>query len=202
MSEEPENEHISFELTKGELLPPLQKRIVLHLAKNEPQTVNETVKSLNGSYKSFWVAFNKLEKKQVIKKLTVKSYRGQEFPRFWLTSAGVLIALFSGVGFEILLEKTLKMYPTDKNLPVILELTPILGTEAFKIAFLTLLKKGKLEEKDLMMIITAEMQSDFDGKQPEDIIAVLKKYPEAYENTKKYARKACEKIEKLDSLFK
>jgi hypothetical protein len=202
MSENTEQKHISFELNKGEFLPPLQKRIVLHLAKNRPQTINETVKSLRGSYKSTWLAFNTLEEKQVIKKMGVKYYRGQDFPCFWLTSAGVLISLFAGISFEVLLEKTLKMYPDDKNLPIILELSPIFGIEPFKIAFSTLLKKGKLEEKDFMMIVTAEMQSDFDGKQPEDIIAVLKKHPVAYENTKQYARKALEKISKLDSLFK
>jgi hypothetical protein len=179
----------------------LQKRIILHLAKNEPQTINETVKSLTGSYKSFWVAFNKLKNKQIIKKIDVKPYRGQEYPRFWLTSAGVLVALFGGISFKVLLEKTFKIYPNDRNLQIILELSPIFGIEPFKIAFLTLLKKGKLEEKDLMMIVTAEMQSDFDGKRPEDIIAVLKKHPAAYENTKEYARKAREKIDKLDSLF-
>ena len=202
MSEGKEKEHTSFELGKKDLLPPLQKKIVLYLAKTEPQTINKAVKAMGGQYKSCWLAFNKLEQKQVIKKIDVKSYHGQEFDRFWLTSAGVLVALFEGISFELLLEKTSEIYPDDIKLQIILELAPLLGVEVFKIAFLALLKKGKLEEEDLMMIVTTEMQRDFDGVQPEDVINVLKKHPVAYENTKKYTRKAREKIEKLNSLFK
>src|SRR4030065_1363260 len=184
MSEKQRKEHMSFEYPKGEILPPLQKRITIHLAKSGSQTINETVKSLNGSYKSFWISFNKLESKQVIKKIDVKSYRGQEYPRFWLTPAGVLIALFEGIDFEVLLDQTLKMYPEDKNIQILLELSPIFGIEVFRIAFSALLKKGKLEEEDLAMIVTAELQSpeaqsDFGGRRPEDILAILKKHPEA-----------------------
>jgi hypothetical protein len=207
MKQKGNQKHMSLGLFKGDILPPLQKKIVLHLAKSEPQTINETVTALKGNYKSSWIAFNKLEEKQIIQKTDTKSYRGREYPRFWLTPTGVLIALFEGINFEVLLERTLKMYPDDKNIQILLELSPVFGTEVFKLAFLTILKKGKLDEDDLTMIVTAELnspeaQSDFGGRRPEDILAILKKHPVAYENTKKYARRAREKIEKLDSLFK
>jgi hypothetical protein len=86
-------------------------------------------------------------------------------------------------------------------------MSPVFGTEVFKFAFLSILKKGKLDEDDLTMIVTAELnspeaQSDFGGRRPEDILAILKKHPIAYENTKKYAKRAREKMNKLDSLFK
>ena len=202
MSEGKGKEHISFELGKKDLLPPLQKKITLHLAQTEPKTINETKKALKGQYKSCWIAFDSLEKKQIIKKIDVKSYHGQEYPRFWLTSAGVLVALFEGINFELLLEKTSEIYPEDKNLQIILELAPLLGVEVFKLAFLTLLEKGKLERDDLMMLVIAEMQNDLSGVEPDDIISVLKKHPTAYENTKKYTKTALEKMKKLDSLFK
>jgi hypothetical protein len=207
MKRKGKQEHMSLGLVKGDILPPLQKKIALHLAKSEPQTINETVTALKGSYKSSWLAFNKLEEKQIITKIDTKSYRGREYPRFWLTPAGVLIALFEGISFDVLLERTLKMYPDDKNIQILLELSPVFGTEVFKLAFLTILKKGKLDEDDLTMIVTAELnspeaQSDFGGRRPEDILAILKKHPVAYENTKKYARRAREKMDKLDSLFK
>jgi hypothetical protein len=207
MSRKGKQEHASFGFVKGDILPPLQNKIVLLLAKTEPKTINETVKSLKGSYKSTWVAFKKLKDKQLIKTIDTKFYRGREYPRFWLTPAGVLVALFGGVSFEVLLEGCLKIYPDDRNIQVLLELTPVFGTELFKLAFFTILKKGKLEENDLTMIVTAELQSpeaqsNFGGRQPEDILAILKKHPAAYENTKQYARRAREKIDKLDSLFK
>jgi hypothetical protein len=207
MTRKGKQEPMSIGFVKGNILPPLQKRIVLHLAENEPQTINETVTAIEGHYKSSWIAFNKLEEKQIIKKIDTKSYRGREYPRFWLTDTGVLIALFEGVGFEVLLERTLEIYPDDKNIQILLELSPVFGTEVFKLAFLTILKKGKLDEDDLTMIVTAELnspeaQSDFGGRRPEDILALLKKHPVAYENTKKYAKRAREKMDKLDSLFK
>ena len=207
MKRKSKQKHMSIGFVKGDILPPLQKKIVLHLAKSEPQTINETVTALEGSYKSSWIAFNKLEEKQIITKTDTKSYRGREYPRFWLTPAGVLIALFEGINFEALLERTLKTYPDDKNIQILLELSPVFGTEVFKLAFLTILKKGKLEEDDLTMIVTAELnspeaQSDFGGRRPEDILAILKKHPIAYENTKQYARRAREKIDKLYELFK
>ena len=202
MSKDKGKEPISFELGKKDLLPPLQKKITLHLAQTEPKTINETAEAMNGQYKSYWLAFGKLEKKQVIKKIDTKPYRGQNFDRFWLTSTGVLVALFEGINFELLLEKTSEIYPNDKNLQIILELAPLLGVDVFKLAFLTLLEKGKLERNDLMMLVIAEMQNDLDGVEPEDIISVLKKHPTAYENTKKYAKTALEKMKKLDSMFK
>jgi hypothetical protein len=207
MTRKGKQEPMSIGFVKGNILPPLQKRIVLHLAENEPQTINETVTAIEGHYKSSWIAFNKLEEKQIIKKIDTKSYRGREYPRFWLTDTGVLIALFEGVGFEVLLERTLEIYPDDKNIQILLELSPVFGTEVFKLAFLTILKKGKLDEDDLTMIVIAELnspeaQSDFGGRRPEDILALLKKHPVAYENTKKYAKRAREKMDKLDSLFK
>jgi hypothetical protein len=202
MSEGKGKEHISFELDKKDLLPPLQKKITLHLAQTQPKTINETVKAMRGQYKSYWLAFDKLEKKQVIKRIETKSYHGQEFDRFWLNSTGVLVALFEGISFELLLEKTREIYPEDKNLQIILELAPLLGVDVFKLAFLTLLEKGKLERNDLMKLVIAEMQNDLDGVETEDIISVLKTHPTAYENTKKYAKTALEKMKKLNSLFK
>ena len=207
MSQKTKREHESFALVKGDILPPLQKKIVLALAKNEPKTINETVKVLKGNYKSSWIAFSKLEEKQLIKKIDTKTYRGREYPRFWLTPAGVLIALFEGISFDVLLERTLKIYPEDKNIQILLELSPVFGTELFKFAFLTILKKGKLEEEDLAMIVTAELQSpeaqsNFGGRKPEDIISILKKHPIAYKNTKEYANRVREKVKKLDELFK
>ena len=202
MSGESGKEHISFGVNKKDILPPLQKRIVIHLANTKPSTINETRKAMKGQYKSHWTAFNSLEEKNVIKKIDVKSYHGQEYPLFWLTSSGVLIALFEGASHEVLLEKILQIYPDDKSLQVILEFSPIFGLEVFKIAFLTLQEKGELDMKDLMTILTLVVQNDFHGMPYEDIVAVLKKYTIAYENAKKEAERFLESFKKLNTLFK
>jgi len=183
-------------------LPPLQKRIVLFLAKNSPQTINETVTSLDGSYKSFWTAFCSLEEKQVIQKVSVKSYRGREYPRFWVSPAGVLLALFEEVSPEGLLEKSLEIYPKDTSLQAILEVSPILGTESFKLAFQILLAKGKLDQADITMIMFSAMQKDLDISQLEPLLAILKRHPQQFEITKAYAKEISKKTAKLESLFK
>jgi predicted transcriptional regulator len=66
-------------------LPPLQNRIMLYLARNEPQAINETVEGCKGHCKSLWIALNALEQKGLIKKADLKTYRNREYPRFWLT---------------------------------------------------------------------------------------------------------------------
>ena len=202
MSPDKPDLHMSFPSKKSDILPPLQKRIVLFLANNEPQTVNEIAKALKGGYKSFWTAFNSLKEKQLVQPVSVKSYRGREYPRFWVSSTGVLISLFEGVSSQILLEKSLIMYPEDTNLQAILEVSPILGTEAFKLAFQVIMTKGKLEQSDITMIIFAEMQKDLDISQLEPLLAILKKHPDQFETTKAYAKNISKKMSKLESLFK
>lgn len=202
MSKENDKEHVSFGFNKDDILPPLQKRIVIYLAETEPSTINETMKAMEGHYKSHWRAFDALEEKNVIKKIEMKAYHGQEFPLFWLTPSGVLIALFEGVNHKVLLEKILKMYPDDKSLQIILEFSPIFGLEVLKIAFLTLQDKGKWDKKDLTMMMSLVVQNDFNGVQAEDIVTILKKNPKAYENAKEHANMALKNIKKLNSLFK
>jgi hypothetical protein len=201
MSQDKPNLRMSFPSDKSDILPPLQKRLVLFLAKNDPQTVNEVVKSLKGSYKSFWTAFNSLKEKQLVQTVNTKSYRGREYPRFWVSPTGVLLALFEGVSSISLLEKSLVIYPKDTNLQAILEVSPILGTEAFKLAFQVILAKGKLEQSDITMIIFTEMQKDLDISQIEPLLTILKRHPDQFEITKAYAKNISKKMSKLESLF-
>jgi predicted transcriptional regulator len=53
---------------KSNNLHPLQKLVVLHLAKNGPHTINKTANSIKHEYKATHVAFEALEEKGVIKK--------------------------------------------------------------------------------------------------------------------------------------
>jgi hypothetical protein len=201
MAQEKKDEHISFKPAKDDILPPLQKRIVLHLAKSSPQTVNETVKAINGSYKSSWIAFNSLKEKKAIKEIDVKSYRGRDYPRFWLTPEGALIALFGGANLKILLEKSLTIYPDNKDLLCTLELSPIVGTEALQIAFVALLTKGRFDQSDIIKVMTAEAQ-ELDPAKDEDFLSILKNHPKQYEKVKECARQMREKLDKLDYLLK
>jgi ribosomal protein L28 len=80
MSDSKSPHHNSKPITKKTFLPPLQKKVLLYLANNEPKTINETVKALKSHYKSTWNAFNNLEKKTLINPVSTKKYQGQEYP--------------------------------------------------------------------------------------------------------------------------
>jgi len=110
--------------------------------------------------------------------------------------------LFEGESPEKLLEKTLRIYPEDVYLQAILEVSPILGTEAFEVAFRIILTKGKIENTDLPMIILTQMQKDIDISQFEPLLKILRKHPDQFEATKSYTQVLIKKLSKLDSLLK
>jgi hypothetical protein len=170
---------------KGHSFPPLQKRIIIHLAQNKPQTINETVKGISGHYKSSWIAFKALKKKGLIKEVTSKDYRGREYPRFWLTELGIFLALHEGAKPEVLLRTTLEFYPENKNLQLLIEGAPILGKYALDILYLVALNKGVIEQIDLASIFAAQTVNKLTPKQIREFVTVLKKYPEQHQQTRK-----------------
>ena len=191
---------MSTQKGKGNNLPPLQKRIILHLARNGAQTINETVKSLKGHYKSSLIAFDVLKQKRLIKKTDLKIYRNREYPRFWLTQEGIFVALVEGADSTNLLQKTLKSYPNDKTLQCCLELSPLLGLEGFKIALSTIQNKGNLDNSDTMRIFLAHAQKDVSVKQFRKLIEILKRYPKEYYETKKHLSQIIKTLTKFESL--
>ena len=193
--------HILKPMTTGEFLAPLQKRIFLHLAQNDPQTIYETVKAIKGHYKSSWNAFNALKKKSLIQTVTLKNYRGRDYPRFWLTESGAMLALCEGVTQKTLIDRTLEIYPENKDLLCVLETVPILGQNAFDIAYLAVLRKGKLQPSDITAIYGAQIQSPFSPEQTKQISEVLKKYPELYQRCKDRVKLTLENLKKLDNQF-
>jgi len=197
---------VSTQIAKRDYLQSLQKRILLYLAKHEPQTINETVNGIRSrqyrsSYKSSWTAFNSLEKKGLIKKTDVKTYRGREYPRFWLSSAGVFMALVEGASPQDLLVKTVKAYPNDKVLQCCLEIAPFTGIEAFKAGLSAILAKGKLEQSDAITIILTQSEKDLSIKQFKQFIQILKKHPEEYETLKKQIGQLTEFLDKIEEMI-
>jgi len=192
---------MSTQENKGNNLPPLQKRIILNLAKNGAQTINETVKGCKGHYKSSWIAFNALEKKGLIKKVDLKIYRNREYSRFWLTQGGIFVALVEGADATNLLQRTLNSYPNDKTLQCCLELSPLLGLEGFKIALSAIQDKGKLDDSDMMKICLAHAQKEVSEEQFRKLIEILKRYPKEYYTTKKHLSQVSKTLTKLESLI-
>jgi hypothetical protein len=186
---------------KRHSFPPLQKRIILHLAQSEPQTINETKESISGHYKSSWNAFNVLKKKGLIKHTTSKNYRGKQYPRFWLTELGIFLALYEGAKPEVLLKTTLEIYPENKNLQFLIEAVPILGKNAFHVLYLTVLTKGEIKQKDITSIFATQMQEKLTPKKIKQFITILKKYPEPYQQCVDYINQIRKNLGELSDLL-
>ena len=186
---------------KRKNFPPLQRRIILHLAKNDPQTINETKKGLKGHYKSTWIAFNALKQKGLIKKTGAKIYRNREYPRFWLTQGGIFVALVEGADADDLLQRTAKAYPNEKTLQCCLELSPLLGLEGFRIGLSAIQDKGKLDDSDMTKILYAHAQKDMSTQRLKGLIEILRKYPKEYEGTKKRINQANKLLTELESMI-
>lgn len=188
---------MSKQKAKGNSFPPLQKRIILHLAENGPQTINETMKGISGQYKSTWIAFQALKKKGLIKEVTEREYRGRDYPLLWVTDAGIFIALHEGTEPKALLTKTLQAYPNDTDLQFLIEAVPILGKNAFDVLYLAALSKGLIKQSDLNSIFAAQMQKKLTSKQIREFISVLAKYPKPYQQCLEYTKQARKNLNEL-----
>jgi hypothetical protein len=194
-------EHMSKSQPKRSSFPPLQRRIILCLAKNDAQTINETKEGLKGHYKSTWIAFNVLQQKGLIKKTNAKIYRNREYPLFWLTQGGIFVALVEGADAGNLLQRAVNVFPDEKTLQCCLELSPLLGLEGFKIGLSAIQDKGKLDYSDMMKILLAYAQKDMSMQQFKGIIETLKKYPKEHEATRKRISQTSKLLAELESMI-
>ncbi|MFA5364914.1 MAG: hypothetical protein WC325_07015 [Candidatus Bathyarchaeia archaeon] len=184
MSKKKSKEHMSKSKTKGDNLPSLQRAVVLDLAKSEPQTINETVTSIGKSYKPTWVSFNSLEKKKLIWKTGFKEYRGREYPRFWLTAKGIIIAILEGADRILILDESKRLFPEAKILHCFLELVEHLNPMVLQLGLNVVEKKGDMDFAGLMTILISDTTSENDAETMNRIVAVLKNYPQEYEKAK------------------
>ncbi len=141
------------------------------------------------------------EEKNLIQTVTSKNYRGREYPRFWLTESGVLLALCEGVKQKTLIERTLDIYPEKKDLLFLLETIPILGKNAFDVAYLAVLREGKLQESDVIAVCGAQLQTKLSPEEIKQLSATLKKYPKQHQRCKDYIKLVRENLKNLDTQF-
>jgi hypothetical protein len=184
---------------KGDKLPPLQRLVVLHLAKSEPQTINETVKKISKSYKPTWSAFNSLEKKKLIWKADIKEYRNREYPLFWLTDEGIITAMLEGAKRPLLLEKSERLFPDAKIVHCFLEVIQHMNPMVIQLARNIVKNKGTMDFVDLMTILVSDTTFESDMETMKNIVAVLKKYPEEYEQAKMIIQQMVDKLNQLIS---
>ena len=188
---------------ESHILPPLQRDILLFLAKEGSQTKNKIASGVSRSYKPTWIAFNSLKGKKLIKETDVKTWRGREYRQFWLTDDGSIIALAEGADPDRLLELTKQIYPENQTLACYIEVLSKMSPHIVKIAYSALESKGKLETTDVINIILTEASSassETNDKKQKEIINTLKTYPKEYELFKKRMDKILESIDKLKEI--
>ncbi|TRZ52157.1 MAG: hypothetical protein D4S01_03400 [Dehalococcoidia bacterium] len=192
------SEHMSMLKIKGDKLPPLQRLIILHLAKSEPQTINETVKALSKSYKPTWSAFNSLQGKKLIGKVDVKEYRGRKYPLFWLTDEGIITAILEGAERSVLLEKG-KMVFSDAKVHCFLEVVEHMNPAVLYLARKVVKDKEELDFVDIMSLLVSDAMFETDVETMKKTFAGLKKYPEWYEQGKIVIEQMIEQLQQLIS---
>jgi hypothetical protein len=197
MSKPKKNKHMSKTKMKGDNLPSLQKLIVLHLAENEPQTINQTVKALSKFYKATWIAFNSLEKKKLIRKTDVKEYRGREYDRFWLTDEGMIMALMEGANADKLLEQTRIIFPDAEITQCFLEIMPLFDPEVVKMAYSNVKGKGTLGPIEVVTLILSGAAMPMEIDTGKKIASILKKYPVQYALLKNAVELMIEQLKQL-----
>jgi hypothetical protein len=194
---------------KSNNLPPLQKRIILYLAKHEPQTINKINSKIRpptrnkSLYKSTWTAMKALKGKGMTKEVTLVEYRGNEYPCFWLTDLGVFTALVEGADAQDLLEKTIKTYPNNKILQCCLAIARFIDIKFYRIALSAILNKGKLEQSDLITLMVTQAQKDSSIEQFKQFLDILKKYlpPEEYKKLDKQINQYADLFKKIGEMM-
>jgi hypothetical protein len=176
-------------------LPPLQKKIVLHLAKNGAQTINETVKQIKHNYRPSWTAFNSLEQKGILRKGKMKFYRGRKFPLYWLTEEGIITALVEKASPIDLRTNAKQVYPDNQNLQYYLDMAPYIPLNVHRMFLDALKTKGKLDSTNLAPIIVTQMQTDTTHEKLHEALEIMRKYPTEYQNLK-------ERISYMQSIIK
>jgi hypothetical protein len=177
MSSAKKKEHMSNAKMKSDNLHPLQKLIILNLAENEPETINELTQAISKSYKPTHTAFKSLVRKKLIIKTGAKSYRGQQFPRYWLTDEGMIMALLEGANAERLLQKTKELYPDAEITHCFLEIMPLFDPVIIKTSYSYVKGKGKLGFAEVAQLILSGAAGAMEVETAEKISKILKKYP-------------------------
>jgi hypothetical protein len=191
MSKPKESKHMSN-------LPPLQKLIILHMAKTKPQTMNRIAKEISKEYKSTWTAFKSLERKKLIDAQGTKPNSKTEYKCYWLTGEGMIMALLENANSEKLLEQTKVLYPDNTVYHCFLEMMPFIHPEITRMAYSSVKGKGKLGFSELSKLCLAQAASILiDAETAKNLTAILKKYPEEYSKLKTAVKSMIDQLSQL-----
>jgi hypothetical protein len=138
----------------------------------------------------------------LIKKKDQRMSLGRERDCYWLTDSGLFLALIEGAEPKKVLKKTEEIYPENKLLQCIIEITAVLGTSMHKIAYSAVSTKGKLEQDDKTAMMTAQLQKELSLEQIQELFAIMRKYPEQVGDMQAKIMEMIEKIKKVELFLK
>jgi len=142
---------------------------------------------------------HEIEKKNLIKAIGLKVYRGREYPRFWVTENGIVLAMSERAKPEILLRKTRELYSENRELQFLIEVVPILGESAYNMLYLAVVTDGKIDQGDLISIFAA--QGKLTDEEIRQYHLILKKYPERYKQHADYIKRVSKNLKDLPDIF-
>jgi hypothetical protein len=189
-------------ITEYQYLPPLQRQIVLYLAENSPQIKFRISKGIKGYYKSVCKAIKDLLGKKIIAETEKRTFAGDDSIDYWLTPAGVFVALVHGANAKRVLNRTTEVYPDNKMLQCFVELTTYLGTDIYQVGYQAILRKGKLEDSDVSLMLGTGLMKDLSLETVLKVIALIKKYPEQFSGFKEQIVEIMEKLRKTELFLK
>jgi DNA-binding MarR family transcriptional regulator len=187
---------------KSDFLHPLQRKILLFLAVNEPNNKHAIASAINEHPTSTRKSLKSLEESRLIVKIDKRMSLGVKRDCYWLTDSGVFLALIEGAKPKNVLKRTEKIYPENKSLQCIIEITAILGTKMHKIAYSAVLTKGKLERDDRSAMMSAQLQKELSLEQIQELLAIMRKYPEQVGDMQEKIMEMIEKIKKVELFLK
>jgi hypothetical protein len=202
MSRPSEGEHTLKGVTENQYLPPLQKQILLYLAEDHPQSKYKVSKGMKGYYKSVYDSIDDLTGKKILVEIKEEDYRNQKHSAYWLTPAGVFIALVQGANAKTVLNRIIEVYPDNKELQCLVEVTTVLGTDMHQIGYQAILKKGKLEKSDVSLMLGTMLLRELSLEKIMEIIVLMKKYPEQFGDFKGQMDEIIEKMKKAELFLK
>lgn len=188
---------MSTQTKEGNILPPLQRLIILHLSKTGPQTMNKTSISIKHGYKPSLNAFKSLQQKGLLKKIRTTTYKRREFSEIWLTELGIVAAVVEGALQSDLLTNSKEVYPNNHNLQFFLTMIYAGNPNIARIIFTAFMNKGKLENIDLAMIFVTQMESNNTLEQLSQALQTYRKYPKEYKHLKEQLSNIQKNLSKL-----
>jgi len=76
-----------------------------------------------------------------------------------------------------------------------------LGIAGFKTLYLAVLGRGKVEENDIAILVATQMQHKLTIEEGKEIVEIVRKYPEQYEQFRENMKQLHKNMRKFDLLF-